>query len=126
MLTRDDLTLATTRRILDADRLFGIAAGVILVVGMLRIAFFEKGPAYYWHSAPFIAKLSLFVIVGLLSIYPTVEFLKWRKPLRQGVLPVVPTQKMEKVQRVIGMELGGVMLIIVCAALMARGVGLFG
>jgi putative membrane protein len=126
VLTRDPLTIATARRVLDADRIFGIAAGTVLVVGMLRVGFFEKGPGYYWHSAPFIAKLSLFVIVGLLSIYPTIEFLKWRKPLREGVLPVVSAEKMEKVQRVIGMELGGVMLIIVCAALMARGVGFFG
>jgi putative membrane protein len=126
VLTRDPLTIVTARRVLDADRIFGIAAGVLLVVGMLRVGFFEKGPGYYWHSAPFIAKLSLFVIVGLLSIYPTIEFLKWRKPLREGMLPVLSAEKMEKVQRVIGMELGGVMLIIVCAALMARGIGFFG
>src|SRR5215470_17040664 len=68
VLTRGELTPANARRILDADRLFGIAAGVLLVVGLLRVAFFEKGPAYYWHSGPFIAKISLFAIVGLLSI----------------------------------------------------------
>jgi len=126
VLTRDELTLAGARRVLDADRIFGIAAGVVLVVGMLRVAFFEKGPAYYWHSAPFIAKISLFILVGLLSIYPTVEFLKWRKPLREGTLPIVPAQKMETIRRLVRMELGGVMLIIVCAALMARGIGFFG
>jgi putative membrane protein len=126
VLTRDELTVANARRVLDADRIFGIAAGVLLVVGMLRVAFFEKGAAYYWHSAPFIAKLSLFVIVGLLSIYPTVEFLKWRKPLREGVLPVVSSEKLEKIRRLIGMELGAVMLIIANAALMARGIGFFG
>jgi putative membrane protein len=126
VLTRDELTLVTARRVLDADRIFGIAAGVLLVVGMLRVGFFEKGPAFYWHNAAFIAKLSLFVIVGLLSIYPTIEFLKWRKPLREGVLPVVAAEKLETIRRLIGMELGAVMLIIACAALMARGIGFFG
>jgi putative membrane protein len=104
----------------------GLAAGVLLVVGMLRVGFFEKGPAYYWHSAPLIAKLSLFVFVGLQSIYPTVEFLKWRKPLREGVLPVVSAERMEKIRRLIGKELGAVMLITAWAAVMARGIGFIG
>lgn len=56
ILPREELTLRDARRILDFDRVYGIAAGVILVVGALRVAFFEKGPQYYFHSAPFIAK----------------------------------------------------------------------
>ena len=126
VLTRGELTPANARRILEADRAFGIAAGVLLVVGLLRVGFFEKGPAYYWHSAPFIAKLSLFAIVGLLSIYPTVEFLKWRKPLREGMLAVVPEPKMQTIRTIIGWELAGVAVIIACAAMMARGIGFFG
>src|SRR5262249_21845042 len=126
VLTKDELTLNDARRILEADRVFGIAAGAVLVVGMLRVGFFEKGPAYYWHSAPFIAKLSLFAIVGLMSIYPTVQFLRWRKPLREGVLPVVPETKMQKIRAIIRLELAGVALIIACAAMMARGIGYFG
>jgi putative membrane protein len=126
VLTRGELTVGNARRILTADLIFGVAATVVLVIGMLRLGFFEKGPAFYWHSATFIAKLAFFVIVGLLSIYPTIEFLRWRKPLREGVLPVVSAQKMETIQRVIGMELGGVMLVILFAAMMARGIGFFG
>ena len=83
VLTKGDLTVDNARRILTADLMFGIAAGVVLVIGMLRVGFFEKGPEYYWHSATFVAKFTLFVIVGLLSIYPTVEFLRWRTPLRE-------------------------------------------
>jgi putative membrane protein len=126
VLTRGELTVDNARRILTSDMVFGIAAGVVLVVGMLRVAFFEKGPEYYWHSGTFIAKLSLFVIVGLLSIYPTVEFLKWRKPLREGMLPVVPAAKIQAIRALIRVELGGVMLVILFAALMARGIGFYG
>ena len=46
--------------------------------------YFEKGASYYFHSVPFVAKLSLFVMVGLLSIYPTMEFLSWRASVKQG------------------------------------------
>ena len=126
VLTQGELTVDNARRILTSDMVFGIAAGVVLVVGMLRVAFFEKGPEYYWHSGTFIAKLSLFVIVGLLSIYPTVEFLKWRKPLREGMPPVVPAAKMQAIRTLVRVELGGVMLVILFAALMARGIGFYG
>jgi putative membrane protein len=126
ILSREELTLRDARRILNADRVYGIAAGVVLVVGALRVAFFEKGPQYYLHSAPFIAKISLFAIVGLLSIYPTREFLSWRPALRRGELPAVREEKMKRIRLVILGELVSIAVIILCAALMARGIGVFG
>jgi putative membrane protein len=33
---------------------------------------------------PIIAKLSLFAIIALLSIYPTRQFLSWRADVKQG------------------------------------------
>ena len=123
VLTRDELTLSGARSVLLADLIFGIAAGVIVVVGALRVLYFEKGADYYLHSVPFIAKMALFVIVALLSVYPTREFLSWRKSLREGVLPIVPEAKMRTVRTILRLELGGVALIILCAVLMARGVG---
>lgn len=35
----------------------------------------------------FHAKLGLFILVGLLSILPTVVFIKWRKTLKAGQVP---------------------------------------
>ena len=123
VLTRDELTLNGARSLLLADLIFGISAGVIVVIGALRVLYFEKGADYYLHSAPFIAKMSLFVLVALLSIYPTREFLSWRKSLRDGVLPVVPEARLQTIRTFLRFELGAVVLIILCAALMARGVG---
>ncbi|HYL23284.1 MAG TPA: DUF2214 family protein, partial [Burkholderiales bacterium] len=81
VLLRGELTATRARQILSADRLYGISAGLILVIGFARVFRFEKGAHYYFHSIPFIAKLSLFAVVGLLSIYPTLQFLKWRPAL---------------------------------------------
>ena len=67
--------------------------------------------------------VSLFAIVGLLSIQPTREFLSWRKSLRESVLPVVTEAKIRTIRMVLRLELAGVVLIILCAVLMARGVG---
>jgi len=126
VLTRDELTVNNARAVLRCDLVFGVAAGFIVVAGVLRVLYFEKGAAYYTHSIPFIAKMSLFAFVGLLSIYPTREFLSWRKSLREGVLPVVAEARMRAIRTIIGLELAGVVLIILCAVLMARGVGYIG
>jgi len=124
VLIRDELTVRTARRLQVADTILGISAGVVLVVGLLRVFYFEKGADYYFHSVPFIAKLSLFVIVALLSIYPTVVFLSWRNAVKAGQLPAIDLSKLRRIRSLIHLELMGVVLIILCAALMARGIGL--
>src|ERR1700754_3723922 len=86
-LIRQELTLASARRLQITDLVLGIAAGLLVVVGLLRGFFFAKGAAYYWHSHAFLTKFGLFVIVGLLSIIPTREFLSWGKAIRAGEVP---------------------------------------
>src|SRR6185295_18986512 len=99
ILIRGELNLGTARKRQLVDMVFGMSSGVVLAVGLLRVFYFEKGASYYFHSAPFIAKLSLFAIVGLLSIYPTVTFLSWRTSLNQGLVPVVDASKISFIRR---------------------------
>jgi putative membrane protein len=124
VLIRSRLTLESARRLQVADMIFGISAGVILVVGLLRVFHFEKGATYYFHTWTFIAKLTLFILVGLISIIPTLEFLSWRTRLQQGQVPELPESKIRSLRSIIHLELIGMVLIILFAALMARGVGL--
>ena len=121
MLIKQELTLASARRLQVTDLVLGIAAGALLVVGLLRVFFFEKGPEYYLHSHAFHAKLGLFIIVGLLSIIPTVEFLSWRGALKAGQVPVISARKLRQVTIVIHGELLAIVIILLCAAIMARG-----
>jgi putative membrane protein len=102
----------------------GISAGVLLVVGFLRVFYFEKGATYYFSTWTFIAKLTLFVLVGLISIVPTVEFLSWRTDVRQGEAPSLTAAAQRRLRTIIHLELVGVVLIILLAAMMAKGVGL--
>jgi putative membrane protein len=54
--------------------------------------------------------------VALASIYPTVVFLSWRRsPPDAARLPAL--------RRIAHLELAGVVVILLCAALMARGIG---
>jgi putative membrane protein len=126
VLLRGELTAATMRRIVRADMIVGLSAGAVLLVGLARVFHFEKGAGYYFHSWPFIGKLSMFILVALLSIYPTVTFLSWGKALRQGQVPGVDAARLRAVRRLVHAELAGIVLILLFAAMMARGVGFFG
>ncbi len=121
VLLRQELTLATARRLPAIDGVLGAAASLLLVVGLLRVYYFEKGPDYYFHSYAFLTKLSVFIAVAALSIIPTVEFLRWRAPARAGQLPAVSAQKLRLISLILHIELGAVVVIVLCAAIMARG-----
>lgn len=120
-LVRGDLTLAAARKVQIADMVLGAAAGVLLVVGLARVFLYEKGAAYYFASPYFLAKVSLFVIVALVSIIPTLEFLSWRKAVRAGQAPAVSDRKMQTVRKIIHWELAAIVFILLFAALTARG-----
>jgi putative membrane protein len=120
-LIRQELTLASARRLQVTDLVLGIAAGALLVIGLLRVFFFEKGASYYFHSHAFLAKFSLFIVIGLLSIIPTREFLSWRGAVTAGQVPVIAARKLRLVTGIIHGELFAIVVILLCAAIMARG-----
>ena len=120
-----ELTLTTARSLVRMDAVYGVAALAILVIGFLRVFYTEKGSAYYFHSIPFIVKIALFAIVGLLSIYPTKQYLSWRKSLKENRVPAVDDRVRRKIRMILHIELTLLFLMMLCAAMMARGVGVF-
>ena len=125
-LLRVPLTLGNAQIIRKADLIYGITAGLLLVVGLVRVYCAEKGADYYWHSAPFMIKVGLFAVVGALSLIPTLEFLKWGKTVRNGVVPVLPASRLKYLQLILNVELLGLLGILLCAPLAAKGIGYLG
>jgi putative membrane protein len=117
------LSLAQARRLQRTDSIFGVAASVLLVVGLLRVAYFEKGAAYYWHDTYFLLKFAAFIVAALISIYPTVTFLAWKRSLRAGEAPQLSAAHTQRVRACLRLELAAILVILACAALMARGFG---
>jgi putative membrane protein len=64
------------------------------------------------------------VIAALLSIVPTVEFRRWRPSLAQGQAPMVSDDSMRRLRLIVHLEMVAVVLILLCAALIARGIGI--
>jgi putative membrane protein len=126
VLLKGELTPASARSVLRMDMVYGIAATVLLVVGFVRVFHTEKGSAYYFASGPFLVKLALFIAVGLLSIYPTIKFLGWRKALREGRAPDFDAGTRRKVRMLVHLELTLLFVIMLLAVMMARGIGFLG
>ena len=124
-LFKPPLLLAQARRLQRIDSVFGAAAAAVLIIGLLRVFYFEKGPSYYWHDAFFLMKLGAFLAAGLISIYPTVVFLSWKQVMKAGQAPEVSAVVALRIRRCLLLELGAIVLILLGAALMARGFGHF-
>jgi putative membrane protein len=122
-LFRPPLSLTQARALARTDILFGVSAGTVLLVGLLRVAYFEKGAAYYWHDAFFLLKFAAFVLAGLISIYPTLIFLSWNKSLKTGTVPQIRLAVARRLRCCLMLELSAIIVILACAACMARGLG---
>ncbi|MDH5354659.1 MAG: DUF2214 family protein [Gammaproteobacteria bacterium] len=125
-LLRASPDIDIARRIQRADRAYGLMAILILVFGLLRVYYFDKGSDYYFNNYYFLTKIALFVGVGLMSIRPTVTYLRWRKEIDQEIAPTFSETDSEKLRRLIHYQLMGIAGIIFCASMMAKGFGFYG
>lgn len=124
-LFKPPLSMAQARRLQRTDLVFGAAATAVLVVGLLRVFYFEKGPAYYWHDGYFLLKLAAFVVASMISIYPTVTFVAWSRELKSGVAPQLSAERTRRVRLCLMLELTAIVVILFGAAMMARGFGYY-
>ena len=122
-LFKPPISATVARRLQRTDLIFGVAAVLLLVVGLMRVFWFEKGPLYYWHDLYFRIKFGAFVIAALISIYPTITFLAWAPTVKAGNAPSVSDDQTRRVRMCLMLELTAIAIILPCAALMARGFG---
>ena len=108
-------------RLARLDMVFGIVAGLVLVAGFARVFFGAKGYEYYFSSHSFWAKIAAFVAIALLSIYPTIKILAWRRQAARDPAFVPPPGEIAAARRIMHVEATIFILIPVFAAAMARG-----
>ena len=111
------LDVGVARRLQQVDLANGIAATLVLLVGLVRLFYFGKGADYYFHNLPFIGKLVLYGVASLLSLVSTLEIKRWGVPLRAGRLPVVTAQKLAQMRIALRWQLACVVGMVVCAVL---------
>lgn len=103
-----------------ADNWYGVAFLLWVVTGLFR-AFggLEKGTDHYLGSHWFIGKMGLLGVVLALEIMPMVTLMRWRWALKKGGL--IDLGKAAIMARLTLLELPLLMLIVLLAAAMARG-----
>ncbi|WP_226980501.1 DUF2214 family protein [Xanthomonas sp. LMG 12459] len=97
-----------------------MAALLILAIGALRVRYGLKGADYSLHTPWFWAKLGTFAAIGLLSLVPTLRLLRWRRQARLQPTWSPNAAQVRTLQRLIGVELGLLAVLVVLAAAMAR------
>ena len=121
LLLKDQMTRKEIRRLSMLDGLYGISSLTLLAAGLSLWLWVGKPAEFYSKNWVFHLKLGLFVTIGLLSIYPTVFFIRHRKG-DEGELMAIPG----RIKLLIQLELLLLFIIPFPASLMARGIGAFG
>jgi putative membrane protein len=117
---RPGMSNIAVARVASIDLWYGLFAGAAVVIGLCRAIYAAKGWGYYSHNAFFWAKLGSFAAIGLLSIPPTLAFIRWR---RSNMAP--DEAAVRKTRLYLHVELTLFAVVLVCAAAMARGYGEF-
>lgn len=119
-----DLTLAEARRIQRMDIVYGVSAGILVIVGLLQVFYFEKVVPFYAQNWFFWTKMLGFAAAALLSVYPTVRFVSWNKSFAKNQAPEISDRDASRIKMLLRLELLAIVLILFSAAMMARGVGM--
>jgi putative membrane protein len=107
------------------DAAYGAAAGVVVVVGIVRVIFGASGWEYYVFNWAFWAKMAAFAAMGGVSVIPTRAYIGWRKAGAADRAYTPPVDEIARMRRILFLEAGLVALVPVFAAAMARGYGAF-
>lgn len=126
---REPITSQSLQRAFGADTLWGIAAGLWVLTGVWRLLKLEKDvTSYYAVNYFFLTKMALFVLILGLELWPMIVLIRWRIGVRRGLpLQDFATPAVAKRMATIShVEALLVVLMVFCAAAMARGYGLMG
>lgn len=116
------LNAAVVERLGKIDMVYGISAGLVLLTGLARVFLGSKGAAWYAHNPLLYVKLAMFLVIGLVSIKPTLMFVRWRRTLRaSGALP--DALEIKKARRLVMVQAHILPFIPLAAVFLARGFG---
>lgn len=121
LLLRSSLSRLEIKRLSNIDGVYGFAALTLLAAGLtLWLGGYGKPTSFYSQNWIFHTKIGLYVVIGLLSIYPTVFFLKNRKGEPEEMVEIP-----KPIFWMIRIELLLMFVIPILAGLMSRGIGRF-
>lgn len=115
------MTRSEIKRISKVDAIYGLGALVVLLAGFALWFWVGKPASFYSRNWIFHTKLTLFIVLGLMSIYPTVFFFKNRKGDDLETMIEVPSM----VIILLRLELVLIIIMPLLASYMSLGIGTF-
>lgn len=106
------------RNLAKVDAVYGACAFLVFTFGLVLWLWVGKPAEFYTDNSLFQIKVALFVLIALLSIYPTLFFIKYRKSEAPEIAVPKPILTLLKI------ELFVLLVIPILAYLMARGIDL--
>lgn len=121
VLCRTPISAESMQRLSRFDLGYGLSALLLLVIGFARALYFAKGWAFYSVQPWFWVKIATFAVVGLLSVFPTIEFIRWSRAAKKGKPAEPSPARIALIRRTIHLELALLPVIVLAAVMMARG-----
>ncbi len=120
VLLKREMRRSELEKVARIDAVYGLAAITLLAAGLiLWLGSIGKPAEFYSKNWIFQIKISCFIVIGLLSIYPTIFFIKNRKGNTDEIVKIPQT-----IFWMLRLELILVFIIPLLAGLMAKGTGL--
>jgi len=110
------------RLLVRVDLFYGASAVLLILAGISRVVWGAKGWAYYQSEPFFWAKMATFAAIGLISVRPTLTFLRWLRAAGANDAFVAPEADVKRIRRYVMGEVHLVALLLLFAVLMARGI----
>jgi putative membrane protein len=120
---------ASLRRAFRADAHWGIAALLWLGTGLWRyLGSTEKATGYYNSNHIFLTKMTLFVVILALELWPMATLARWRSAVGRAAGsdvsgPAIDAAKARKIATISYIQGAIVAIIVLAAVAMARGYG---
>ena len=116
------LNAAVVERLAKLDMVYAVAAVCVLLTGVARVVWGAKGMGWYLSNPLMHVKFTLFVTMALISIKPTLAFIRWRRALRaHGTLPTA--DEIRSIRKWIMLQAHILPLVPLAAVFLARGFG---
>lgn len=121
IMLKENITRARVKHLWKVDGIYGLFS-ILAVLAGLYLWFGTGKPAeFYSQNHIFLTKVGLFIIVGVLSIWPTMFYFKNKKGNHDDPI-IVP----RRIRLIVRIELTILLIIPLLATLMAQGVGYAG
>ena len=119
-LLREGMEAQDAARIARLDIGYGASAGLIVIVGALRVIYGAKGYFYYVENVWFWAKMATIALIGILSIPPTLRFRAWASAAKADAGFTPAAEDITRLRVYLKWELRLLIVVVALAATMAR------